>query len=72
VTKRVLLDENTRLRAELQACQSRNRLALKALTWLHERLMVLRRDKLTVGDMGEITLRLDNIAVLLSGKEGQP
>lgn len=72
MTKRALLDGNTRLRTGLQACQSRSRLALQALRWLHERLMVLGRDKMTVEDLSEITLRMDNLATLLSGKEGQP
>jgi hypothetical protein len=69
MTKRALLDENKRLRTELQACQSRSRLALQALRWLHERLMVLGRDKMTVEDLSEFTLRMDNLATLLAGKE---
>jgi hypothetical protein len=69
MTRRALAEENEHLRQALQACQSRTRLALRALSWLHERLLALGLDRFTVEDMGEIALRLDHLAVLLSGEE---
>jgi hypothetical protein len=56
------------LRTQLQACQSRNRLALQGLNWLRERLMVVGR-LLPVEELGEVLLRVDTIHTLLDREE---
>jgi hypothetical protein len=69
MSRRALEDTIVHLRGQLQACQSRTRLALQALHWLRERLLVVGRDAMTIEHMSELTLRLDNIEALLAGEE---
>jgi hypothetical protein len=69
--RRQIDQELIRLREQLQACQSRNRLALQSLRWLHKRLQVVATDIIPLEDLGEILLRIDHIHTLLSGEEGR-
>jgi hypothetical protein len=64
----ILLRENTRLREKLQACESRQRMAARALDGARESLVHVLMSAPIV-DAAPVLARLDRIITLLSGED---